>query len=285
MILHIIRWSVNNRLLVLLITAMVIALGLFSIKQTPVDAIPDLSDVQVIIKTSYPGQTPQVVEDQVTYPLTSAMLSVPGATTVRGFSFFGDSYVYVIFDDDTDPYWARTRVLEYLSQVSPSLPSQAKPQLGPDATGVGWVYIYALKDESGQHDLSELRSLQDWYLKFELQTVPGISEVAAIGGMVKQYQVVVDPNKLRAYNIPLSLIQTAIQAGNQEVGASVVEMAEAEYLVSTNGYLQSIDDLARIPLGFNDNGVPVLLRDIADIHLGPQMRRGIAELNLSLIHI
>lgn len=279
MILHIIRWSVNNRLLVLLITAMVIALGLFSIKQTPVDAIPDLSDVQVIIKTSYPGQTPQVVEDQVTYPLTSAMLSVPGATTVRGFSFFGDSYVYVIFDDDTDPYWARTRVLEYLSQVSPSLPSQAKPQLGPDATGVGWVYIYALKDESGQHDLSELRSLQDWYLKFELQTVPGISEVAAIGGMVKQYQVVVDPNKLRAYNIPLSLIQTAIQAGNQEVGASVVEMAEAEYLVSTNGYLQSIDDLARIPLGFNDNGVPVLLRDIADIHLGPQMRRGIAELN------
>ncbi|MGY0636919.1 MAG: efflux RND transporter permease subunit [Paraglaciecola chathamensis] len=279
MILHIIRWSVNNRLLVLLITAMVIALGLFSIKQTPVDAIPDLSDVQVIIKTSYPGQTPQVVEDQVTYPLTSAMLSVPGATTVRGFSFFGDSYVYVIFDDDTDPYWARTRVLEYLSQVSPSLPSQAKPQLGPDATGVGWVYIYALKDESGQHDLSELRSLQDWYLKFELQTVPGISEVAAIGGMVKQYQVVVDPNKLRAYNIPLSLIQTAIQAGNQEVGASVVEMAEAEYLVSTNGYLQSIDDLARIPLGFNDNGVPVLLCDIADIHLGPQMRRGIAELN------
>ncbi|MGY0627578.1 MAG: efflux RND transporter permease subunit, partial [Paraglaciecola chathamensis] len=279
MILHIIRWSVNNRLLVLLITAMVIALGLFSIKQTPVDAIPDLSDVQVIIKTSYPGQTPQVVEDQVTYPLTSAMLSVPGATTVRGFSFFGDSYVYVIFDDDTDPYWARTRVLEYLSQVSPSLPSQAKPQLGPDATGVGWVYIYTLKDESGQHDLSELRSLQDWYLKFELQTVPGISEVAAIGGMVKQYQVVVDPNKLRAYNIPLSLIQTAIQAGNQEVGASVVEMAEAEYLVSTNGYLQSIDDLARIPLGFNDNGVPVLLRDIADIHLGPQMRRGIAELN------
>lgn len=279
MILHIIRWSVNNRLLVLLITAMVIALGLFSIKQTPVDAIPDLSDVQVIVKTSYPGQTPQVVEDQVTYPLTSAMLSVPGATTVRGFSFFGDSYVYVIFDDDTDPYWARTRVLEYLSQVSPSLPSQAKPQLGPDATGVGWVYIYALKDESGQHDLSELRSLQDWYLKFELQTVPGISEVAAIGGMVKQYQVVVDPNKLRAYNIPLSLIQTAIQAGNQEVGASVVEMAEAEYLVSTNGYLQSIDDLARIPLGFNDNGVPVLLRDIADIHLGPQMRRGIAELN------
>ncbi len=279
MILHIIRWSVNNRLLVLLITAMVIALGLFSIKQTPVDAIPDLSDVQVIVKTSYPGQTPQVVEDQVTYPLTSAMLSVPGATTVRGFSFFGDSYVYVIFDDDTDPYWARTRVLEYLSQVSPSLPSQAKPQLGPDATGVGWVYIYALKDESGQHDLSELRSLQDWYLKFELQTVPGISEVAAIGGMVKQYQVVVDPNKLRAYNIPLSLIHSAIQAGNQEVGASVVEMAEAEYLVSTNGYLQSIDDLARIPLGFNDNGVPVLLRDIADIHLGPQMRRGIAELN------
>lgn len=279
MIVHIIRWSVNNRLLVLLLTAMIVGLGLFSIKHTPVDAIPDLSDVQVIIKTSYPGQTPQVVEDQVTYPLTSAMLSVPGATTVRGFSFFGDSYVYIIFDDDTDPYWARSRVLEYLSQVSPNLPAQAKPQLGPDATGVGWVYMYALKDETGGHDLSELRSLQDWFLKFELQSVPGISEVATIGGMVKQYQVVVDPNKLRAYNIPLSLIQTAIQAGNQEVGASVIEMAEAEYLVSTNGYIQNKADLALIPLGFNDNGVPVLLRDVADIHLGPQMRRGIAELN------
>ncbi|MEH6710209.1 MAG: CusA/CzcA family heavy metal efflux RND transporter [Paraglaciecola polaris] len=279
MIAHIIRWSVTNRLLVLLVTAMVVALGLFSVKNTPVDAIPDLSDVQVIIKTSYPGQTPQVVEDQVTYPLTSAMLSVPGATTVRGFSFFGDSYVYIIFDDDTDPYWARSRVLEYLSQVSSSLPAQAKSELGPDATGVGWVYIYALKDESGRHDLSELRSLQDWFLKFELQTVPGISEVAAIGGMVKQYQVVVDPNKLRAFNVPLSLIQTAIQAGNQEVGASVIEMAEAEYLVSTNGYIQKSEDLARIPLGFNDNGVPVLLRDVADIRLGPKMRRGIAELN------
>ncbi len=279
MIVHVIRWSVNNRLLVLLLTGMMIGMGLFSLKHTPVDAIPDLSDVQVIIKTSYPGQTPQVVEDQVTYPLTTAMLSVPGATTVRGFSFFGDSYVYVIFNDDTDPYWARTRVLEYLSQVSPNLPSQAKPQLGPDATGVGWVYVYALKDESGQHDLSELRALQDWFLKFELQTVPGISEVAAIGGMIKQYQVVVDPNKLRAYNIPLSLIQTAIQQGNQEVGASVVEMAEAEYLVSTNGYVQQRDDLALIPLGVNKQGVPVLLRDVASIELGPQMRRGIAELN------
>ena len=249
------------------------------LKNTPVDAIPDLSDVQVIIKTSYPGQAPQVVEDQVTYPLTTAMLSVPGAVTVRGYSFFGDSYVYVIFDEDTDAYWARSRVLEYLSQVAPTLPPNARPQLGPDATGVGWVYLYALVDRTGQHDLSQLRSLQDWFLKYELQTVPGVSEVSALGGMVKQYQVRVHPDKLRAFNIPLSHIQMAIQRGNQEVGASVVEMAEAEYMVRASGYIQGRDDLANIPLGLNVNGTPLLLKDVADIDVGPQMRRGIAELN------
>ena len=279
MIESIIRWSIGNRFFVLLATLMLVGMGLYSLKNTPVDAIPDLSDVQVIIKTSFPGQAPQVVEDQVTYPLTTAMLSVPGAVTVRGYSFFGDSFVYVIFDEDTDPYWARSRVLEYLSQVAPTLPPSARPQLGPDATGVGWVYLYALVDRSGQHDISQLRSLQDWFLKYELQTVPGVSEVSALGGMVKQYQVKVNPEKLRAFGIPLSLIQMAIQRGNQEVGASVVEMAEAEYMVRASGYIQSIDDLANIPLGLDVNGTPLLLKDVADIELGPQMRRGIAELN------
>ena len=220
-----------------------------------------------------------MVEDQVTYPLTTAMLSVPGAVTVRGYSFFGDSFVYVIFDEDTDAYWARSRVLEYLSQVAPTLPPSARPQLGPDATGVGWVYLYALVDRTGKHDLSQLRSLQDWFLKYELQTVPGVSEVSALGGMVKQYQVKVNPEKLRAFSIPLSHIQMAIQRGNQEVGASVVEMAEAEYMVRASGYIQGIDDLANIPLGLDVNGTPLLLKDVADIELGPQMRRGIAELN------
>ncbi|BCA90857.1 cation transporter [Vreelandella aquamarina] len=264
----------------MLLAAVILAgAGIYSVKNTPIDALPDLSDVQVIIKTNYPGQAPQVVEDQVTYPLTTAMLSVPGAATVRGYSFFGDSYVYVIFDEDTDPYWARSRVLEYLSQVAPTLPDSARPQLGPDATGVGWVYLYALIDKTGQHDLSELRSLQDWFLKYELQTVSGVSEVAALGGMVKQYQVVVDPEKLRAFDIPLAHIQTAIQRANQEVGASVVEMAEAEYMVRATGYIQSREDLASIPLGVDDNGTPLLLKDVADIGMGPQMRRGIAELN------
>ena len=207
MIESIVRWSVANRFFVLLATLVIILGGLYSVKNTPVDALPDLSDVQVIIKTSFPGQAPQVVEDQVTYPLTTTMLSVPGAVTVRGYSFFGDSYVYVIFDEDTDLYWARSRVLEYLSQVSPTLPESAKSQLGPDATGVGWVYLYALVDKTGQHDLSDLRSLQDWFLKFELQTVPGVSEVSTLGGMVKQYQVRVDPEKLRAFDIPLAMIQ------------------------------------------------------------------------------
>jgi len=279
MINAIIRWSVGNRFFVLLATLLLVGVGLYSVNKTPIDALPDLSDVQVIIKTSYPGQAPQVVEDQVTYPMTTAMLSVPGAVTVRGYSFFGDSYVYVIFDEDTDLYWARSRVLEYLSQVSPNLPSDARPQLGPDATGVGWVYLYALTDTTGQHDLSQLRSLQDWFLKFELQTVPGVSEVSTLGGMVKQYQVRINPDKLRAFGIPLSLIQTAIKQGNQEIGASVVEMAEAEYMVRATGYIKSVDDLENIPLGVNENGTPLLLKDVADIGTGPQMRRGVAELN------
>ncbi len=279
MIEGIIRWSVQNRFFVLLATLILVGIGGWSLKNTPVDAIPDLSDVQVILKTSYPGQAPQVVEDQVTYPLTTAMLSVPGAVTVRGYSFFGDSYVYVIFDENTDAYWARSRVLEYLSQVAPTLPANARPQLGPDATGVGWVYLYALVDRTGQHDISQLRSLQDWFLKYELQTVPGVSEVSALGGMVKQYQVKVHPDKLRAFNIPLSHIQMAIQRGNQEVGASVVEMAEAEYMVRASGYIQGREDLANIPLGLDVKGTPLLLKDVADIDVGPQMRRGIAELN------
>lgn len=279
MIAAIIRWSVSNRFFVLLTTLIIIGGGLFTLKNTPIDALPDLSDVQVIIKTSYPGQAPQVVEDQVTYPLTTAMLSVPGAKTVRGFSFFGDSYVYIIFDDSTDLYWARSRVLEYLSQVAPNLPENARPQLGPDATGVGWIYLYALVDRTGKNDISQLRSLQDWFLKYELQTVPGVSEVSALGGMVKQYQVKVDPEKLRAYGIPLSHIQMAIKRGNQEVGASVIEMAEAEYMVRATGYISSKQDIETIPLGVNENGTPLLVRDIADVQLGPQMRRGIAELN------
>ncbi|MBU2971895.1 efflux RND transporter permease subunit [Pseudoalteromonas sp. C2R02] len=279
MITSIIKWSVYNRFFVLLAAAIIVLAGLYSVKNTPVDALPDLSDVQVIIKTTYPGQAPQVVEDQVTYPLTTAMLSVPGAQTVRGYSFFGDSYVYVIFDEDTDLYWARSRVLEYLSQVSPNLPDNARPQLGPDATGVGWVYLYALVDKTGKNDISQLRSLQDWFLKYELQTVAGVSEVAALGGMVKQYQVKVDPDKLRAFGIPLSLIQTAIKQGNQEIGASVVEMAEAEYMVRATGYIKNEADLGNIPLGVNKNGTPLLLKDVADVGIGPQMRRGIAELN------
>ena len=279
MIAAIIRWSVSNRFFVLLTTLIIIGGGLFTLKNTPIDALPDLSDVQVIIKTSYPGQAPQVVEDQVTYPLTTAMLSVPGAKTVRGYSFFGDSYVYIIFDDSTDLYWARSRVLEYLSQVAPNLPENARPQLGPDATGVGWVYLYALVDRTGKNDISQLRSLQDWFLKYELQTVPGVSEVSALGGMIKQYQVKVDPEKLRAYGIPLSHIQMAIKRGNQEVGASVIEMSEAEYMVRATGYISSKQDIETIPLGVNENGTPLLVRDIADVQLGPQMRRGIAELN------
>ncbi len=279
MIAALIRWSLANRFLVLVVTVLVTAWGIHSVKTTPLDAIPDLSDVQVIIKTPYPGQAPRVVEDQVTYPLTTAMLSVPGATAVRGYSFFGDSYVYVIFEDGTDLYWARSRVLEYLSQVSARLPEQARPALGPDATGVGWVYMYALTDPTGEHDLAELRSLQDWFLKYELQTVQGVSEVATVGGMVRQYQVVLDPDRLRAYGLPLAKVRAAIRRANQEVGGSVLEMAEAEYMVRDTGYVQGLEDLKAVPLGLNDRGTPILLEDVAEIRTGPQMRRGIAELD------
>ena len=279
MIAALIRWSIDNRFLVLVVTFFLTAWGIYAVRQTPVDALPDLSDVQVIIKTSFPGQAPQVVEDQVTYPLATAMLAVPKAITVRGYSFFGDSYVYVIFEDGTDLYWARSRVLEYLSQVAGQLPDGAKPALGPDATGVGWIFQYALVDRTGQHDLAQLRSLQDWFLKYELQTVPGVAEVATIGGMVRQYQVVVDPDKLRAFGLPLSKLKAAIRAGNQEAGGSVIEMGEAEYMVRATGYLQGIEDLADIPLGVNDSGTPVVLSDVAEIRLGPQMRRGVADLD------
>ncbi|RDH82312.1 MAG: CusA/CzcA family heavy metal efflux RND transporter [endosymbiont of Galathealinum brachiosum] len=279
MITGIINWSIHNRFMVLLITLIITGWGIYAIKNTPLDAIPDLSDVQVIIKTSFPGQAPRVVEDQVTYPLTTAMLSVPKAENVRGYSFFGDSYVYVIFEDGTDPYWARSRVLEYLNQVTSKLPESARPTLGPDATGVGWVYEYALVDRTGKNDLSQLRSLQDWFLKYELQTVAGVSEVATIGGMVKQYQVVLDPNRLRAYNLPISKIKSAIKRANQEIGGSVIEMAEAEYMVRATGYIDSQQDLREIPLGINENGSPILLKDVAEVRKGPQMRRGIAELD------
>lgn len=279
MISNIIQWSVNNRLIVILLTVLFVGWGSYSVMKTPLDAIPDLSDVQVIIKTSYPGQAPQVVEDQVTYPLTTAMLSVPGATNVRGYSFFGDSYVYVIFEDGTDLYWARSRVLEYLSQVAPNLPPEARAALGPDATGVGWVYQYALIDKTGKHDLAQLRSIQDWFLKYELQTVPGVSEVATIGGMVKQYQVIVDPDKLRAFSIPLAKVRMAIKNGNKEVGGSVIEMAEAEYMVRATGYIQSEEDLRSIPLGATSTGTPITMGDVADIRVGPQLRRGIGELD------
>jgi copper/silver efflux system protein len=280
MIKRIINWSVENRFFVLLATLIWVAIAGTIVRGTAVDAIPDLSDVQVIVKTSYPGQAPQVVQDQVTYPLTTALMSVPSAKTVRGFSFFGDSYIYVIFEDDTDLYWARSRVLEYLSQVAPSLPEGARPQLGPDATGVGWVYLYALIDRTGQHDIAQLRSLQDWFLKYELQTVSGVAEVATAGGMVRQYQVEVDPVKLRAYGVPLAHVRSAIQRGNQETGASVIEMAEAEYMIRATGYIQNADDIRQIPLGLkSDSGVPLLVSDVADVRLGPQMRRGVVDLN------
>jgi len=279
MIEQIIRWSLRNRLLVLLLALLLTVWGVIAMLRTPLDAIPDLSDVQVIIKTSYPGQAPQVVEDQVTYPLTTAMLSVPGAVNVRGYSFFNDSYVYVIFAEGTDLYWARSRVLEYLSQVAPDLPETAQPALGPDATGVGWVYQYALVDRSGAHDLGELTALQDWFLQYELQTVPGVAEVATIGGMTRQYQVLADPDKLRSFNIPLRDLRTAIDRGNRESGGRVIELAEAEYMIRASGYIDSLQDLEQIPLRLTAEGVPVLLRDVARVQMGPDLRRGIGELN------
>jgi len=280
MLAKIIEASIRNRFMVLMMTLLITVWGVISLNNTPLDAIPDLSDVQVIVKTSFPGQVPQVVEDQVTYPITTTMLSVPKATVVRGFSFFGDSYVYIIFEDGTDIYWARARVQEYLSQAASQLPKGVEPRLGPDATGVGWVYEYALVDKGNTHDLSQLRSLQDWFIKYELQTVPGVSEVATIGGMVKQYQVTADPDNLRAYNISLSQLKTAIQRANQETSGSVMELGEAEYMISSKGYLKNVEDIENIPVSLNkQTGAPILLRDIARVRIGPQMRRGIAELD------
>ena len=279
MIARLIRWSIANRFLVLLATLMVAAWGIHAVTKTPLDALPDLSDVQVIIRTTYPGQAPRIVENQVTYPLTTTMLSVPGAKTVRGYSFFGDSFVYVLFEDGTDPYWARSRVLEYLNQVQSRLPPLAKASLGPDATGVGWIYQYALVDRGGTQDASQLRALQDWFLKYELKTVPNVAEVASVGGMVRQYQVVLDPDKLAAYGIPHTRIVDAIQKANQETGGSVLELGEAEYMVRASGYLQGLDDFRKIPLTTSQAGVSVRLGDVARIQLGPEMRRGIGELD------
>ena len=279
MIAALIRWSVLNRFLVLLATLLMTAVGIWAVRTTPIDALPDLSDVQVIIRTPYPGQAPQIVENQVTYPLTTTMLSVPGAKTVRGYSFFGDSFVYVLFEDGTDLYWARSRVLEYLSQVQSRLPAGAKPSLGPDATGVGWIYQYALVDRSGRHDLAQLRSLQDWFLKYELITLPNVAEVATIGGMVKQYQVVLDPLKMASLAITQAQVIEAIGMANQETGGAVLELAETEYMVRASGYLQTLDDFRQIPLQLSAKGVPVTLGDVAHVQLGPEMRRGIAELD------
>ena len=279
MIAALIRWSLANRFLVLVATLLVAGWGTWSLLRTPLDALPDLSDVQVIIRTPYPGQAPRIVEDQVTYPLTTTMMSVPGAKTVRGYSFFGDSFVYILFEDGTDPYWARSRVLEYMSQVQSRLPAQAKPALGPDATGVGWIYQYALVDRSGRHDLGELRAIQDWFLKFELKSVPNVAEVASVGGMVRQYQIQLDPDRLRAYGIPHTRVIAAVQAANRETGGSVVELAEAEYVVRASGYLKTLDDFRSVPLVTGANGSVVKLGDVARVQMGPEMRRGIAELD------
>ncbi|MCH8245406.1 MAG: efflux RND transporter permease subunit [Bacteroidetes bacterium] len=275
---RIIEASINNRFLVLLFTALVGMGGVYAMMQTPVDAIPDLSDVQVIIFTEFPGQAPQVVEDQVTYPLTTAMLAVPYAKVVRGYSFFGLSFVYIIFDDGTDIYWARSRVLEYLNYVSSRLPIGVTPTLGPDATGVGWIYEYVL-DGGDDYDLQQLRSIQDWYLRYELMSVPGVAEVASIGGFVKQYQVEVDPNKLLAYNIPLSKVRTAIQRSNNDVGGRLIEMGETEFMVRGLGYIKSIEDINNVPVGVDRNGTPILIKNIADVHLGPELRRGLVDWN------
>ncbi|MFZ5533501.1 MAG: efflux RND transporter permease subunit [Pseudomonadota bacterium] len=278
MIARLIRWSVANRLLVLLATVLVAVWGIWALRSTPIDALPDLSDVQVIVRTPYPGQAPRLVEDQVTYPLTTTLLSVPGAKTVRGYSFFGDSYVYVLFEDGTDLYWARSRVLEYLSQAQSRLPAGVRPALGPDATGVGWIYQYALIDKSGRHDLSQLRALQDWFLRFELKTLPNVAEVATLSGMVRQYQIVPDPVKLAAFGITHQALRAAIEGANQETGGAVLTLAEAEFMVRASGYLKTLEDFRAIPLRLV-GGVPVTLGDVAQVQLGPEMRRGIAELD------
>jgi Cu(I)/Ag(I) efflux system membrane protein CusA/SilA len=274
-----IRWSIQNRFLVLMGTLLLTACGVHATLSTPLDALPDLSDTQVIIRTEFPGQAPQVVEDQVTYPLTTTMLSVPGARTVRGYSFFGDSYVYIIFDDKTDLYWARSRVLEYLNQVTGRLPPSAKPTLGPDGTGVGWIYEYALIDHSGHYDISQLRALQDWFLKYELKSVPNVAEVASLGGLVKQYQVVLDPARMRALGITIDRVKSALRDSNNETGGSVLEMGEAEYAVRATGYLKNLDDFRTVPVGLGAGGTPVLLGDVARVQIGPEIRRGISELD------
>ncbi|HID38079.1 MAG TPA: efflux RND transporter permease subunit, partial [Calditrichaeota bacterium] len=274
----IIEKSVNNRFLVIIFTTIIAVIGIYAMLDTPVDAIPDLSDVQVIIFTEYPGQAPQVVEDQVTYPLTTAMLAVPYAKVVRGYSFFGLSFVYIIFEDGTDLYWARSRVLEYLNYVSNRLPQGVTPTLGPDATGVGWVYEYVL-DGGDQYDLQELRSIQDWYLRYELTSVPGVAEVASIGGYVKQYQVEVDPNKLLAYNIPIQKVRMAIKRSNNDVGGRLVELGETEFMVRGLGYIKSVEDIENIVLGVDKNGTPIYIKNIANVNIGPELRRGVAEWN------
>ena len=279
MIAALIRASVRSRLFVLMGAVALIIVGVWALRTTPVDALPDLSDVQVVIRTTYPGQAPAIVENQVTYPLTTTMLSVPGARVVRGYSFFGDSFVYVLFKDGTDLYWARSRVLEYLNQVQSRLPAGAKPSLGPDATGVGWIYEYALVDRTGNHDLAQLRALQDWFLRFELKTVPGVAEVASIGGMVRQYQVVLDPAKLAAYGVTQDVVAQAIRRANQETGGSVLELGEAEYMVRAGGYLKTLDDFRAIPLKTASGGVAVRLGDVAVVQIGPELRRGVAELD------
>ena len=279
MIAHLIRWSVRNRFLVLLATLALTAWGVWSVRTTAVDALPDLSDVQVIIRTSWPGQAPQIVEDQITYPLAATMLSVPGAKTVRGYSFFGDSFVYVLFEEGTDLYWARSRVLEYLNQMQGKLPTGARTALGPDATGVGWIFEYALVDRTGRHDLAELRSLQDWFLKYELKSIPDVAEVASVGGMVREYQIVPDPVQLAAYHITSDQLIAALRNGNQEAGGGVVEQGEAEYMVRATGYLKTLEDFRHIPVALPKSGIPVYLGDVARVRLGPEMRRGIAELD------
>ncbi|HXD36093.1 MAG TPA: efflux RND transporter permease subunit, partial [Rhodanobacter sp.] len=279
MIAALIRAAIAHRVFVLLAALALALIGMYSVMRTPVDALPDLSDTQVIIRTSYPGQSPQVVEDQVTYPLATSMLSVPGATTVRAFSFFGDSYVDVLFDDSTDLYWARSRVLEYLSQARDRLPAGVTPALGPDATGLGWIYEYALVDRSGQHDLGQLRALQDWFLRYQLKTVPNVAEVATLGGMERAWQIVPDPQALAARGVTVAQLVDAVRAANGANGGSVIEQGEAELMVRSEGYLKSRTDFENVPIATSAGGVPVLLRDVATVRRGPTFRRGIAELD------
>jgi Cu(I)/Ag(I) efflux system membrane protein CusA/SilA len=279
MIARVISWSLRNHLLVLLLAALISAWGIYSLRHTALDAIPDLSDVQVIIKTTYPGQSPQAVEDQVTYPLTSALLSVPGSTAVRGFSMFGESFIYIIFKDGTDPYWARTRVLEYLSQMAGKLPPGVTPALGPDASGVGWIFEYALTDRQHRHDPDQLRALQDFFLKYELQSLPGVAEVASIGGMVRQYQIEVNPTRLAAYKLTLDSVAQSVRDSNLSGGGSVVEMGRAEYMIRARGYLKTMDDFRQIPLGTDAQGIPIRLQDVAHIQTGPEARRGVVDLD------